>query len=865
MNKAYRVVRNKATGTWTVVSEIARGYGKGRAAMRAVSSVLVAGAAAVLAPSAMAQLVEQDPSSGTINIGSGTDGTVVSIANEFGENRRLMGVANGRDITDAINYGQFSSVNNGIARALGGGAVVNSITGAVTAPTYSLYADPTDPTGTTTYRDVGSALGNLNNRIKANGDSITNLNQQIVNGTIGLVQQADATSDITVAKDTGGASVNFAGKDADGNAITRKLTNVTAGTADTDAVNYGQLRGVKSVADQAAEDVAKAGKDIANLDAHAVKYDSTGDSVTLNNGSGNPVQVKNVADGKDNNDAVNVQQLKNAGLIGDDGGIANAVIYGDATKSSVTLNKGGAAVRLGNVADGKVEADSKDAVNGGQLHNVKTVADKAAEDAAQAGKDIANLDARAVKYDSTGDSVTLNNGSGNPVQIKNVANGKDDHDAVNVQQLKNAGLIGGDGSIANAVIYDDATMSRVTLNKGGAAVQLGNVANGKVETDSKDAVNGGQLNDVKSVADTAANLASNSVQYDAGGTSVTLKGAGTGPVQIKNVAEGTDDTDAVNVRQLKKAGLVGDDGSVANVVVYDDASKSSVTLNNGGAAVKLANVANGVADNDAVNFSQLNGVGSALGGGAGFKDGVWTGPTYTFLNGDKSTNVGDALSKLDSRVFTLEGSTSIGSGANDKFAGSGANSGDTTKKEEAKASGNYATASGANAVASGQSSTATGANAQARAKNSVALGADSIADREDTVSVGSVGNERFITNVKAGTNDTDAVNYGQFKDVKAQADATQQAVGSLQSQVNQMDGKINRVGAMGAAMSTMMASAAGLQTDNRMAVGTGLYRGQTALAIGYQRKIGSRATVTIGGSTAGGSEYNVGVGAGYGW
>ncbi|WP_316856316.1 YadA C-terminal domain-containing protein [Ralstonia holmesii] len=66
-------------------------------------------------------------------------------------------------------------------------------------------------------------------------------------------------------------------------------------------------------------------------------------------------------------------------------------------------------------------------------------------------------------------------------------------------------------------------------------------------------------------------------------------------------------------------------------------------------------------------------------------------------------------------------------------------------------------------------------------------------------------------------------------------------------------------------MSTMMASAAGLQTDNRMAIGTGVYRGQAALAIGYQRKIGSRATVTIGGSTAGGSEYNVGVGAGFGW
>lgn len=678
MNKAYRVVFNKAIGVWMAVSEIARGRGKGRSVVRAVGSALIAGAALFSAPGAMAQaLIEQPDDGGPVNIGSGVTGGSVNFSNVAGQNRRLTGIENGVGTTDAVTVNQL----NGALTALGGR--INTVTGAVVAPSYTLGADSK---GETTYSTVPGALGNLDDRIKGNAASIVNNTTNITNltnGTAGMVQQAGAGAEITVAKDTGGDAVNFAGKDADGNAITRKLTNVTAGTAD--------------------------------------------------------------------NDAVNVQQLKNAGLIGDDGSIANAVIYDDATKSSVTLNKGGAAVQLGNVANGKVEADSKDAVNGGQLHSVKTVADKAAEDAAQAGKDVADLGARAVKYDSIGDSVTLNNGSGNPVQIKNVADGKDDHDAVNVQQLKNAGL-------------------------------------------------------------------------------------------------------------------VGDDGSIANVVVYDDATKSSVTLNKGGDAVKLSNVANGVAGNDAVNFSQLNGVGSALGGGAGFdKNGVWTGPTYTYLNGDKSTNVGDALSKLDSRVFTLEGSTSIGSGANDKFAGSGANMGDTTKKEVAQASGNYATASGANAVASGQSSTASGANAQAIAKNSVALGADSIADRESTVSVGSVGNERFIANVKAGVNDTDAVNYGQFKDVKAQADATQQAVGSLQSQVNQMDSKINRVGAMNAAMSTMVASAAGLQTDNRMAIGTGLYRGQTALAIGYQRKVGSRATVTIGGSTAGGSEYNVGVGAGYGW
>lgn len=148
----------------------------------------------------------------------------------------------------------------------------------------------------------------------------------------------------------------------------------------------------------------------------------------------------------------------------------------------------------------------------------------------------------------------------------------------------------------------------------------------------------------------------------------------------------------------------------------------------------------------------------------------------------------------------------------------------------------------------------------------MALGAGSVADRENTVSVGSAGNERAITNVMAGTQDTDAVNVQQLKGETAKI---QQSVDTLQSQVNQrfdqLDSRVNRVGAMNATMTTMVAGAAGLQTDNRMAIGTGLYRGQTALAVGYQRKVGSRATITIGGSTAGGSEYNVGVGAGYGW
>src|SRR5690606_36682913 len=67
------------------------------------------------------------------------------------------------------------------------------------------------------------------------------------------------------------------------------------------------------------------------------------------------------------------------------------------------------------------------------------------------------------------------------------------------------------------------------------------------------------------------------------------------------------------------------------------------------------------------------------------------------------------------------------------------------------------------------------------AENSVALGAWSVADRANTVSVGSsvvdptsgvAPFDRQITNVAAGTEDTDAVNLAQLQEVAKTADNT---------------------------------------------------------------------------------------------
>lgn len=59
-----------------------------------------------------------------------------------------------------------------------------------------------------------------------------------------------------------------------------------------------------------------------------------------------------------------------------------------------------------------------------------------------------------------------------------------------------------------------------------------------------------------------------------------------------------------------------------------------------------------------------------------------------------------------------------------------------------------------------------GHNAKVTGEGGVALGAGSVADRANAVSVGSTGANRQIINVAAGTEDTDAVNVSQLKDVE---------------------------------------------------------------------------------------------------
>ncbi|WP_322107392.1 YadA family autotransporter adhesin, partial [Paraburkholderia sp. J41] len=142
---------------------------------------------------------------------------------------------------------------------------------------------------------------------------------------------------------------------------------------------------------------------------------------------------------------------------------------------------------------------------------------------------------------------------------------------------------------------------------------------------------------------------------------------------------------------------------------------------------------------------------------------------------------------------------------------------------------------------------------------SVALGQGSVADRANTVSVGSAGNERQITNVAAGTANTDAVNVGQLNDAISNASsnavqqATQQANAYTTQQIGIVKKQINTLGAAAMAASSLIPNARA-EGNFQMAVAAGTYGGESALALGANWYVSDRVLLNahVSKSTGGG-------------
>lgn len=168
-----------------------------------------------------------------------------------------------------------------------------------------------------------------------------------------------------------------------------------------------------------------------------------------------------------------------------------------------------------------------------------------------------------------------------------------------------------------------------------------------------------------------------------------------------------------------RAGLAGGAEAFSGTVVAS--TQGALSIGSAGNERQITNVAGGTQDTDAVNLRQLrsvaNSAASALGGGAGFDvNGSFTGPNYA-LRGGIYTTVGAALTALDQQSGVIAGNNSSGyalasaAGADAMAAGYGA-----------RADGVRATAIGTQAQASGEESVAIGAGAVATRPRQVAIG-----------------------------------------------------------------------------------------------------------------------------------------------
>ncbi|RQV08234.1 adhesin [Burkholderia cenocepacia] len=559
-------------------------------------------------------LVQQASAGDDITVGAATGGTAVNFAGSAG-NRKLTGIAAG-DVsatsTEAINGSQLHGVADSVASAIGGGATVKA-DGSISAPSFTV-GDGSG--GTKIVNSVGDVVTNLDSRTTTNEGDIKKLANDIGSGTLGLVQQANPSGDITVGANSDGHAVNFSSKTG-----ARTLTGVAAGdvsASSTDAVNGSQLHGVS-------DSVASAIGGGATVKADG---SISAPSFTVGDGNGGTKIVNSVGDVVTNLDSRTTANEGDIKKLADDIGSGTLGLVQQANPSgdiTVGANSDGHAVNfssktgartLTGVAAGDVSAASADAVNGGQLHGVSNSVASAlggtstvgadgklanvsfdingtkystVEQAIQAAAAFGATDPLSVRYDLNGDgtpnfgSVTLGGIGAAPVVLTNVADGVNRYDAVNFGQLsalndkfsdldgrvgslaQNAGGSGpgtpGDGSgtpgtggPGSIVVGDGADASGANSS----AIGQGSVASGSNSSAvGQGAVASGENS--TSLGQGASATASGSVAIGQGSVATEANtvsfGNGTeeGNRRLVNIADGINASDAATKGQLDRA------------------------------------------------------------------------------------------------------------------------------------------------------------------------------------------------------------------------------------------------------------------------------------------------------------------------
>ena len=435
---------------------------------------------------------------------------------------------------DAVNGSQLYNVANNVKDLIGPDATIDPATGKVTV------ADPAKGIGETGKGNIGDAIKHVNDAAKAAADTAkkhTTVEQgdnivveESLNADGGKHYKVSTARDLNVdsvkAGDTtvnndgvtiaGGPSVTKGGINAGGNTI----TNVADGVNPNDAVNKGQLDKVAGVADSAVKSV-----DVANGEQNLVVDNTDPKNPKLSLKKDLTVDSVKAGDTTVNNDGLTIAggpSVKKDGI--------------DAGDKKIT-----------NVAAGDVTENSKDAVNGGQLHNVaKGVADVLGGDAAvdgngkvtmtnigETGKGNVN---DAIKHvndlaknaaDTAKKHTTVEQGDNIVVEESTNAEGGKHYKVSTARDLNVDSVKAGDTTVNNngVTIAGGPSVTKGGINAGGNTIT--NVADG---VNPDDAVNKGQLDKVDTKV---SNVAQNVVNVLGGDATVN----GNGDITMSNIGE----------------------------------------------------------------------------------------------------------------------------------------------------------------------------------------------------------------------------------------------------------------------------------------------------------------------------------------
>ena len=612
--------------------------------------------------------------------------------------------------SDAVNGSQLYDVSNSVVDVLGGGAGVNT-DGSISAPTYTI--------ANTDYDNVGDALNALDT-------------------TLDDAMLWDAT-----AGENGAFSASH-----DGSAS--KITNVAAGTisdTSTDAVNGAQLHGVSS-------SVAEA----------------LGGGAAVNSDGSISAPTYTIAD----TDYTNVGDAMNA----IDSTLDNALLWDATAGENGAFNAShdGKASVITNVANGQINETSTDAVNGSQLNATNMLIQNIAGDTSESyitenGEGInyvrtndsglvfedasaTGVGATAVGYNSvaSGDSsVAIGQNSSSTIESGIALGSSSVSNRVILQGSRDTSVTE-DGVVIGYNTSDGELLGALSIGDDGKYRQIINVADG---SEAHDAVTVRQLqNAIGAVATTPSKyFHANSTEEDslAVGEDSLAMGAKTIVNDDAGIGIGLNTlvlTDAINGIAIGSNASANHANSIAmgsgsqttrgaqtDYTAYNmDAPQNSVgefSVGSEDGQRQITNVAAGSADTDAVNVGQLKVTDERVA-----------------QNTQSITNLNNQVTNLDTRVTNIENGIGdiVTTGSTKYFK---------------------TNTDGVDANAQGKDSVAIGSGSIAAADNSVALGTGSVADEENTISVGSSTNQRRITNVAAGKNATDAVNVAQLKSSEA--------------------------------------------------------------------------------------------------